>query len=231
MFLTSIEAVTALVIAPHPDDEALGCSGTLRLLHEAGTDLSLVLVTNGEKLYGDASAEVADARRREATGSAGLLGCRETLFLDFPDGEIGTHSEDVFQRLAGVVREKKPDVIFAPSPIDYHDDHIATSRTALRLLKDFGSFRLAFYEVYSTLRFNCLIDITGAAETKKRAILNYRASLYGKPEIYVDAALGLNAQRSIFVQKKGYFEAFYITGKAEPMDSLLSFFCYRDKMN
>ncbi len=229
MILTSIEGRSALVIAPHPDDEALGCWGTLKLLHEAGTDLTLTFITNGEKLHGDPSAEVAAARQKEAVSSARLLGCREPLFLDLPDGEIGRYGEEVFQRLAGIIREITPEIVFAPSPIDYHDDHIATSHVALRLLQASGSFRLAFYEVYSTLRFNCLVDITGTAELKKRAILNYRTSLYGKPEVYVDAALGLNAHRSIFVQRKGYFEAFYLMEKAEPVDSVVRFFCYSDK--
>ncbi len=228
MILTSIEARTAFVIAPHPDDEALGCSGTLRLLNLAGTDLTLIFLTNGEKLHGEASAEVADVRKKEAISSAQLLGCREAIFLDFPDGEIGRYSEEIFQRLAGIIEERRPEVIFSPSPIDYHADHIAASHIGLRLLEASPSFKLAFYEVYSTLRFNCLVEITGTSELKKQAILNYRASLYGKPEVYVDAALGLNAHRSIFVQKKGYFEAFYVMEEAEAADSVMRFFCYRD---
>lgn len=224
-----MEGRTALVVAPHPDDEALGCSGTLKILHEAGTDLIAAFVTNGEKLHGDPSAEVAEARRKEAVGSARLLGCREPLFLEFPDGEIGGHGEEVFRRLAGIVGEIRPEIVLAPSPIDYHDDHIATSHVALRLLRASGSFKLAFYEVYSALRFNCLVDITGKAELKRKAILNYRTSLYGKPEIYADAALGLNAHRSIFLQKKGYYEAFYMVEKAEPVETILGFLCYRDK--
>lgn len=228
MIATSIDSKIALVIVPHPDDEALGCAGTLKLLSDAGTNVTLIFVTNGEKLYGDTPDGIVEARRKEAVQSADLLGCSETLFLNFPDGEVGRHSEEVFQRLAGIIRERTPDAIFAPSPIDYHEDHIATSHTGIKLLDEFRSFKLVFYEIYSTVRFNCLVDITGMADLKKQAILNYRTSLYGKPELYVDAALGLNAQRSIFVQRKGYFEAFYIVGKAEPAGSILSFLCYQD---
>lgn len=226
MILTSIESSRALVIAPHPDDEALGCAGTIKLLSKAGTDLTLIFLTSGEKLYGDASPEMAAARQKEAIRSARLLGCNETVFLDFPDGEVEKFLEEVFVKLAEIVGEKKPDVVFVPSLIDYHADHIAAAHIGLKLMDDSGSFRLAFYEVYSTLRFNCLVDITGAAWVKKEAILNYGTSLYGKPELYVEAALGLNAHRSIFVQRKGLFEAFYMMEKAEPIDSILRFFCY-----
>lgn len=229
MILTSIKTKNALVIAPHPDDEALGCSGTLKLLRNAGSDLSLIFLTNGEKLYGDSSSEIADARRKEAVRSAGLLGCDGPFFLDFPDGEIGRHVEDVLSKLSEVVEGRNPDIIFAPSPIDYHEDHVATSHIALGLLEAFNPLRLAFYEVYSTMRFNCLIDITGTAEFKKQAILNYRTSLYGKPELYVEAALGLNSHRSIFVQEKGFYEAFYVMEEAEQLDSILRHFCYSDR--
>lgn len=228
MFSTSIEGRTALVIAPHPDDEALGCSGTLGLLGGAGTDLTLIFLTNGEKLYGDASDGIAETRRKEAVRSARILGCRETVFLGFPDGEIGNHSSDALNKLKDIVEEKKPDLVFAPSLIDYHQDHIATSHIVLRLLEAKGSFKLAFYEVYSTLRFNCLIDIAATLDLKKQAILNYRTSLYDKPEVYVDAAMGLNAHRSIFVQRKGFFEAFYLMERAEPVESIFRFLCYRE---
>jgi len=98
----------------------------------------------------------------------------------------------------------------------------------MRLLNDFQTFKLAFYEVYSTLRFNYLVDITGVADLKRKTILNYRTSLYGKPEIYVHAALGLNAQRSIFVQKEGYYEAFYMVEKDADFEGICDYLSYKD---
>ena len=62
---------------------------------------------------------------------------------------------------------------------------------------------------------------------KRKTILNYRTSLYGKPEIYVHAALGLNAQRSIFVQKEGYYEAFYIVEKGADLAEISDYLSYR----
>jgi hypothetical protein len=98
----------------------------------------------------------------------------------------------------------------------------------VRLLHDFQNFKLAFYEVYSTLRFNYLVDITDVADLKKQTILNYGTSLYGKPEIYVNAALGLNAQRSLFVQKEGYYEAFYIVEKEGDLAGICDYLLYKD---
>jgi LmbE family N-acetylglucosaminyl deacetylase len=216
-----------LILAPHPDDEALGCAGTIALLKEKGVSVTVAFITDGESLNGAPSAALAKARQDEGRKAARLLGCRE-IFLSIPDGEVNSHAEEAFHRLSAIIEEREPEIVFAPSPIDYHADHIAASHIGLKLLDAHQSFRLAFYEVYSTVRFNCLVDITGVIETKKRVILNYRTSLYGKPEVYVDAALGLNAHRSIFVQRKGFFEAFYLLEKAEPIDYILRFFNYSE---
>lgn len=189
---------------------------------------SVIFLTSGEKLYGDPSIEIAEKRKEEAVRASGMLGFTERLFLDFPDGEIDRHKESIYGKLSEIIAQIKPDMVLSPSPIDYHADHIATSRIAVSLLNDFQTFKLAFYEVYSTLRFNYLIDITAVADLKRKAILNYRTSLYGKPEIYVHAALGLNAQRSIFVQKEGYYEAFYMVEKDADYAGICDYLSYKD---
>ena len=217
-----------MVFAPHPDDEALGCSGTLLQILKKDISSSIIFLTSGERLYGDSSLEIAEKRKEEAVRASGMLGFRESLFLDFPDGEIEKHKEIICGKLSEIIEQRKPDMVLSPSPIDHHADHLATSRIAVRLLNDYKTFRLAFYEVYSTLRFNYLVDITEVADLKRKTILNYRTSLYGKPEIYVHAALGLNAQRSIFVQKEGYYEAFYMVDKDADLAKICDYLSYKD---
>jgi LmbE family N-acetylglucosaminyl deacetylase len=218
----------ALFLAPHPDDEALGCGGTILRLNAAGAASRVVFLTDGERLYGDPSRDVAEKRRMEGLKSSELLGCGGPIFLGFPDGGLAHCIKEISERLSGIVAAMKPDIVFAPSPIDYHHDHIAASRIAQELLRNLGSFKLAFYEVYSTLRFTHLVEITDVAEKKKEAILNYRTSLYGKPDLYVNAALGLNAHRAVFVQKEGYYEAFHVVETAADLSSLLDYLCYKD---
>jgi LmbE family N-acetylglucosaminyl deacetylase len=217
-----------MVFAPHPDDEALGCSGTLLQILKKDISSSIIFLTNGERLYGDPSYEIAEKRKKEAMMSSVMLGFKEKLFLDFPDGELDRHKGLIYGKLSEIIEQRNPDIILSPSPIDYHADHLATSRIAVKLLNDFQTFKLAFYEVYSTLRFNYLVDITDVADLKRKAILNYRTSLYGKPEIYVHAALGLNAQRSIFVQKEGYYEAFYVVEKDADLAGISDYLSYKD---
>lgn len=222
------ECNKVIVLAPHPDDEALGCAGTLMLLRRKGVSSTIVFITNGERLYEKPSTAISEKRRNEGLMASEILGCDVPLFLNIPDGEVSQHADQIYHTLHDLIKIKKPDVIFSPSPIDYHADHIATSRIVLKLLNNMDGFRVSFYEIYSTIRFNYLIDITEVAEQKKRIIKTYRTSLYEKPDIYIHSALGLNAQRSIFTQKQGYYEAFYLTGKHDDIAKINDFLLYSD---
>jgi LmbE family N-acetylglucosaminyl deacetylase len=222
------ECSEVLVIAPHPDDEALGCAGTIMLLNRRGVSSTVLFITNGEKLYENPATVIGEKRRGEGFRASEMLGCKEPLFFNFPDGEIANHIDMIYHELYVLIEERKPDIIFSPSPIDFHADHIATSRVVLKLLKNIDGFRVSFYEIYSTLRFNCLVDISEVVDQKKEIIMNYHTSLYGKPEVYVHAALGLNAHKSIFAQKQGYYEAFYMIGKNDDIANIDDFLLYRD---
>lgn len=223
------EVKSVLVLAPHPDDEALGCSGTLLELRGRRVPVTLVFLTSGEALRGFPSPEVAEIRRGEARASARAMGCGEPLFLDLPDGGLCSCVDKISGELNRIIEDRgQPDIVLAPSPVDHHADHIAAAHAACALLKSNPSVRVAFYEVYSTIRFNCLVDITPVAGEKKRLIMGYRESLYGKAGLYVSVMLGLNAHRALFLQREGYFEAFYVAEKGATMDSLRDHFSYRD---
>lgn len=221
-------AGNVLILVPHPDDEALGCSGSITLLNNKGAHSTIVYLTNGERLYGDPSEDIAKKRIEEAKKVSNMLGCKETLFLNFPDGETSKYKDKIYKKLQEIIIGKRPELVFAPSPVDFHADHISLSYVVFNLLKDLGSFKLAFYEVYSTIRFNCLIDISEVIGQKKDAILAYNTSLSEKPEVYVHASLGLNAQRAIFTQKKSYYEAFYVVETGYEMEKVLGYLCYKD---
>lgn len=204
------EARSVIVLAPHPDDEALGCGGTLSLLNGSGASSAVVFLTCGERLRGEPDAEIAAQRVTEARAVSTLLGCAEPLFLNLPDGDVAGHTVEAGESVAEIIDAVKPDIVFAPSPVDYHSDHIATAGIALKCLDRFRSFRLAFYEVYGTVRFNRLIDIGDIIEVKKKALMAYGTSLYGMSGMYTHAILGMNAHRSFFVQHRSYYEAFWI---------------------
>ncbi len=222
------EGRNILALAPHPDDEALGCAGTLLLLNKAGAESTVVFLTNGERLRNTPSANLSEERKKEARHASKLLGCQEPRFLEFPDSKIKGYSAEIADTISSLIKKNRPDILFAPSPIDYHEDHLATSGIAFNVWSSFPSTTLAFYEIYSTLRFNHLTDITEVVEEKKQVIINYRLSLYGKPEIYAEAVCGLNAHRALFVQWNGFYEAFYMVQKDDNMQKIHDYFMYKD---
>lgn len=224
--LNLLHAKKVLILAPHPDDEALGCAGTIALTNRKGASSTVVFLTDGERLHGEPSRGIAEKRREEGFRVSQMLCCNEPIFLGFPDGDVSSHSSGIFNRLSEIITRIEPDIVFSPSPIDYHRDHITVSGISHRLFTETCSFKLAFYEIYSTIRFNCLVDITEVIGQKRDAILAYNVSLYGKPEVYVHTSLGLNAHRSIFVQKIGYYEAFYLPEKTDSEEAIIRSLCY-----
>lgn len=183
-------------------------------------------MTSGDRLLGEPSRSIAIKRTAEARAVSQSLGCRESLFLGFPDGDVSGHADGISREIGSIINDRHPDLVLVPSPLDFHADHVALAHIALRLRQEMKSLQLVFYEVYTTLRFNCLVDITKAVRKKKKAISGYSHSLYGKPEVYIHAALGLNAHRSIFTQREGYFEAFYVVGKDSPNQDVLDYLTY-----
>src|SRR5256885_14232569 len=99
-----------LVIAAHPDDEVLGCGGTVALHVRAGDEVHTAVACEGESLrYGPEGVGQAEHMCRAAR----TLGVRDVRMLGFPDQRLDTLTlTDVIAPLAGLVRELHPDVVY-----------------------------------------------------------------------------------------------------------------------
>jgi LmbE family N-acetylglucosaminyl deacetylase len=85
-------AVRALVLSPHPDDESIGCGGTIGLMKAAGATVDVLFMTSGEAGHPEPpKAELAKAlleqRKKEAASACGVLGVDNIFFLGGRDGE------------------------------------------------------------------------------------------------------------------------------------------------
>jgi N-acetylglucosamine malate deacetylase 1 len=114
----------------HPDDIEFTCAGTLFLLKDAGCELHYMTVANGS--VGSMTAgveETARVRREEARAAATLLGAtyHESIANDL---EV-FYTDTLIRRLLAAVREVAPDIMLVPSPEDYMEDHMNTSRIAV----------------------------------------------------------------------------------------------------
>jgi LmbE family N-acetylglucosaminyl deacetylase len=199
-----------LVLAPHPDDEVIGCGGLVALHLRDGRPVHVVVCTDG--------AQAGDGAQREAESRAALamLGDATIEFLRFPDRELENVSE-LDEQLAAILRQQKPDLIAVPSPLEIHPDHIALSRAFCDLIaRDPSLFaglavaRVAFYEVSAPLRPNALVDITSVAETKYAAIDAHASQAAIRN--YTSYARGLNAWRAMTLPPQVAFaEAYWTT--------------------
>ena len=130
----------AVVIVPHPDDEALGCGGLLALLRQAGQPVAAVLVSDGSLSHPHSREFSAVARRElryaEFRHALSVLGVDENdenvLYLHLPDGAVPTEGQpdfaDAVTRLAEFLQAKHPATVLVPWRRDPHPDHRATSQ-------------------------------------------------------------------------------------------------------
>lgn len=120
-----------LLLAPHPDDEVLGCGGIAAGLARAGLQVDLVAVTDGESSHPGRGDELRSVRAQERVTALARLGLdgAQVHRLGLPDGDV---SED---RVVDAVRPLADDaaLILAPWEHDGHPDHDAVGRAALRL--------------------------------------------------------------------------------------------------
>ncbi len=188
-----------IVFAPHPDDETLGCGGSLILHSEAGDPLRVIFLTDGAK--GDASGKMeADVyvslRRQEAELACKCLGINDLVFWTYRDRSLaGSRGalRDVMDQLA----DFQPELVYSPSLQELHPDHRAAALLVYDAIRCCDlDMEVAFYEVGQPLgNVNTLVDITPVLDRKLKAIESYESQLRERP--YQEIVLALNRFRSL----------------------------------
>src|SRR5256885_1168866 len=119
-----------LVIAAHPDDEVLGCGGTVALHVRAGHEVHTAIACEGESLrYGPEGI----GQPEHICRAARTLGVRDVRMLGFPDQRLDTMTlTDVIAPLASLVRELHPDIVYCQHGGDVNRDHELLFKAALR---------------------------------------------------------------------------------------------------
>ncbi len=171
------QGTRVMVIAPHPDDETIGCGGTLRKHHLAGDHITAVFVTDGGKgdaLAGGMNGEtLIKLREQEAHAAAAVLGIDECVFLHNEDTLLECCPHTITQ-LRELLRWLKPDIVYAPSPLETHRDHRATCAIVARALGTYAEpLQVYFYEIWAPVPANCAVTIDVAH--KIAAVRCYRS--------------------------------------------------------
>ena len=133
-----------LVIAPHPDDELIGAGGTIAKRSRRGDEVYVCVVTKGTPPI--FSEDFIEQGRKECRMADTMLGVKQTIFLDLPNGKIDE-----------VVKKIKPDEVYIPHRGDMQIDHqmvVDASMVALRPKFSHVVKRIYAYETLSETGWN-----------------------------------------------------------------------------
>jgi N-acetylglucosamine malate deacetylase 1 len=123
------------VIAPHPDDETLGCGGTLLKYKAAGSSLHWIIVTAMTDEYSEAQRRERDRTLDEVAAAYGFASVAK---LGFPTARLDTLPlGDLVGALSPVLKKIEPAVVFLPTRADVHSDHRVVFDAATACLKSF----------------------------------------------------------------------------------------------
>lgn len=204
-----------LVFAPHPDDESLGCGGTLARL-ASRCQVKVVLVTDGSGA-GDLPDGAGQIREEEFRRALGELGIDDMVMLGCPDGAFKLSAE-LKVTLGRLFSTYRPDWVFLPSPLDYHRDHVRISIALERMCRDCPTVtHLLFYEVWAPVPATHVVDITEVVGLKRAAIGQHVTALACAD--YLGAVEGLNRYRGLYLGRDRLAEAFWVEVK-RPLDPL-----------
>lgn len=184
-----------LVLAPHPDDESIGCAGIMALNSK---NFKVVCLTHGN-----------DERKNEFKNAMKVLGV-ENEILDIKDKHI-IDDYEAFEKIdfSGF------NYIFIPYIYDQHNDHKAISTHLNKYLNThkIDDLKIVFYEVWSTMNMpNAFVDITSVVDKKREAINCHQSQVNEKD--YTTKILGLNAYRGM-LNNIGFTEAFTALDKKD----------------
>jgi LmbE family N-acetylglucosaminyl deacetylase len=203
--IDSYAGANILVLAPHPDDEIIGCGGTLLKFIRAGARVIVVHATDGA-----ASAALQDAptetrgtiRLQEARTVAESIGFSETLFWKERNGAFEC-TEPCIKELRKTIESVRPTLVFTPFVTDVHDEHLVLNRVLARALEnlswDCSSMRVLSYEVWSLTPASTYCDVTDVMKRVEELLLLYKTAM--KVDDFVH-----------FCGHRNYYHAYTLTG-------------------
>lgn len=187
-----------LVISPHPDDEAIGCGGTLCTHVANGDEVSVLFLTSGELGgHGRTPEQTRGLREHEAALSAKILAVTDHEFWRQPDGGLEV-SEALVHRLRDKISDWAPHWIYVPHEREMHVDHRAAAELVRRAvaapLSKPDDRVVRMYEIWTPLEtVHDIIDISMHLDRKLEAIRAHRTQCDAMR--FDEAIAGLNRYR------------------------------------
>jgi LmbE family N-acetylglucosaminyl deacetylase len=176
-------------VGGHPDDPETGCGGTLAKFANAGHEVTIIYLTNGDAgIKGKSLVESAAIRIEEAKAACKVLGAKP-VFAGQVDGNSIVNNE-WYGRIQKLIEAENPDMLFTHWPVDSHKDHMAASVMTQKAYLQMGQkIPFYFFEVYSgnqTRNFNPtdFVDITGTQAQKRKAVFCHASQGFVSDQFY-----------------------------------------------
>ena len=184
---------SVLVVAPHQDDEAIGCGGALILQSRSGSAGAIVMLQDGADGFeatGMSRQQLTELRNEESRQAAKAAGLTEPpIFLNH--ASLAESVVQVSEELRAIITERKVDAVFIPFVLDAHPDHRwANIILAEALKKVTWNVRVLGYEVWGMCIPNVLVVIDDVIEDKKKMLSCFRWA--NTAVDYTNSTIGLN---------------------------------------
>jgi len=222
-----------LVVAAHPDDEVLGCGGTIA---KYSKDNNIYLVILGEGISSryiqrnEVKKKELLQLRKDSQKVGELLGIKEIFFFALPDNRFDTVSFlDIVKKVEEIIKKIKPEIIYTHYSGDLNIDHRLTFQavlTATRPVKGCSVKEIYSFEIPSSTEWsfgkiekdkifnpNIFEDISDALETKLKALKAYKNEIRKFPHPRSSKTIRAMATRWGSVAGLKYAEAFELTRK------------------
>jgi|TARA_B110000967_G_C18656887_1_gene446183 LmbE family N-acetylglucosaminyl deacetylase len=188
-----------LIIAAHPDDEVLGCGGTVAKMSKNGDNVDVLIISDGvssRNLKNKVLKENLILRRQACVLSCDLLGINKPEFENFPDNQLDKIPLlKITQVIEKKIKKIKPNIIFTHHWGDLNVDHQKISKaviTACRPQKGNNVKTLLFFEIPSSTEWqisskknlfspNWFFDISSTINLKIKALKFYKSELKKSP--------------------------------------------------
>lgn len=206
-----------LVIAPHQDDEAIGCGGALALQVRSGQKSVVMILEDGAGEYDQVSMKrdaLRDLRNNESRSAAEVIGAEEPIFLNSED--LRKDIEKLVVAMKSVIREREVDAIFVPFVLDGNMDHKVCDVIVAKALKELNRpLRVFQYEVWGNCIPNVVVIIDKVIQQKDAMLSCFRFA--NAAFDYAHATKGLNMMHSRLLPsgKAKYVEAYFETPREE----------------
>jgi len=184
-----------LVVSPHPDDETLGCGGTILKHKDLGDQIYWLIITNIDMENGW-DKDIIEKRQKEIETVAKMYDFEKTFKLDYLTAKLDTiPMQEIIESISKVIFEIKPEIIYSPNRSDVHTDHQITFKAVYSCTKNFRYpfiKKVLMYETLAETEFspalpenafipNIFVDITNYFEKKLGIFKIYKSELMKKP--------------------------------------------------